>query len=62
MAIHPSGFYLVIGHLDRVKVYTVHTEDVAPAQFEHHEIRGCTEIQFSNGGSMYALNDDANQV
>ena len=31
VAIHPSGFYLVIGHLDRVKVYTVHTEDVAAA-------------------------------
>ena len=62
VAIHPTGFYLVIGHLDRVKVYTIHPDDVAPAHFEHHDIRGCTEIQFSNGGNMYALNDDEHRV
>ena len=44
VAIHPTGFYLVIGHLDRVKVYTVHPDDVAASNFDHHDIRGCTEI------------------
>lgn len=62
VAFHPSGFYLVIGHQDRVKVYTVHPDDVAPAHFEHLDVRGCSEIQFSNGGNMYALNDDDNRV
>ena len=44
VAFHPSGFYLVIGHQDRVKVYTVHPDDVAPAHFEHLDVRGCSEI------------------
>ena len=62
VAVHPSGFYIVVAHLDRVVVYTVHPEDVAIANFAHHDIRGCTEIQFSNGGHLYALNDDDHKV
>ena len=62
VAIHPSGFYCVIAHLDRVKIYTIHPDDVAHSSFHHHPIRGCTDIQFSNGGHLYALNDEDGNV
>lgn len=62
MAVHPSGFYVVVAHVDRVRIYTIHPDDVAVAQFAYHEIRGCTEIQFSNGGHLYALNDEDGNV
>jgi WD40 repeat protein len=35
---------------------------VAVAQFNFHEIRGCTEISFSNGGHLYAINDEENNI
>ena len=62
IALHPSGFYAVISHLDRVKIYTIHPDDVAPSQFGHHDIKGCTEIQFSQGGNLYALNDEDHNI
>ncbi len=64
MAIHPSGFYLLIAHLDRIKVYAIHPDDVVPSPFSHEDIavRGCTEIQFSNGGHLFAINDDDGAV
>ena len=52
----------MVAHLDRVRIYTLHPDDVAIAQFSYHEIRGCTEIQFSNGGQLYALNDEDGHV
>ena len=60
VAIHPSGFYLVIAHLDRIKVYAIYTDDIVPSPFSNREIlvRGCSEIQFSNGGHLFAINDD----
>ena len=58
VAFHPSGFYVVIAHPDRVRIYTVHPDDIAVAQFAIHEIRGCTEIQFSHGGHLFVLNDE----
>ena len=54
--------YAVIAHLDRVKIYTIHQDDVTPSQFSHHEIKGCTEIQFSHGGHLYAINDEDNNI
>ena len=62
VAIHPCGFYLVISHHDRVMIYTLHPDDIVVAQFHYHEIRGCTEIQFSNGGHLYALNDEDGNI
>ena len=62
VAIHPSGFYTVIAHVDRIRIYTIHSDDVAVAQFLTHEVRGCTEISFSNGGHLYAVNDEENNI
>lgn len=62
VAVHPSGFYVVVAHVDRVRIYTIHPDDIAVAQFAYHEIRGCTEIQFANGGHLYALNDEEGNV
>jgi|FrelakmetLWP11LW_1041352.scaffolds.fasta_scaffold143819_1 hypothetical protein len=58
VALHPSGFYAVIAHVDRVKIYTIHPDDVICVLFEYQEVRGCNEIKFSNGGHLYAINDD----
>ncbi len=44
IAIHPSGFFIVIGHLDRVMIYTLQQDEVTKAEFQHHDMRGCTEI------------------
>jgi len=58
VAIHPSGFFAVIAHRERVSTYTIHPDDLAYARNDYIEIRGTTEIQFSNGGHLFALNDD----
>ena len=62
VAIHPSGFYIVVAHVDRVRIYTVHQDDIAAAQFTSAEVRGCTEIQFAAGGHLYACNDEEGNV
>ena len=58
VALHPSGFYAVIAHVDRVKIYTIYQDYVGCVDYQYYEIRGCNEIKFSNGGHLYAINDD----
>ena len=53
---------MVIAHLDEVRIYTIHPDDVAVAQFKSHPIKGCTEIQFASGGQYFALNDEDGNI
>ena len=64
MAIHPSGMYFVIAHIDKIHIYALHTDDVAISNFRSVPIlvRGCTEVSFSNGGHLFAFNDEENRV
>lgn len=60
MALHPSGFYLLVAHFDRVQYYTVFPDGVKPGQFV--PVRGCTEISFAHGGHLFAVNDEEHNV
>ena len=64
MAIHPSGMYIVIAHLDKIRIYALHTDDVLISSFSTVpvKVRGCTEATFSNGGHLFAFNDDDSRV
>lgn len=52
VAFHPSGLYLLIGFVDKLKLMNVLMDDIRP--FREFGIRGCQECRFSNGGQYFA--------
>ena len=48
MAVHPSGFHMVVGFSDSVRMLNILQEELQ----EYHRINilGSHEIKFSNGG------------
>jgi WD40 repeat protein len=58
VAFHPSGFHLVVGFTDRIRMMNVlqkslKTYNVIP-------IKGCRELRFSNGGHLIACASQSN--
>ena len=52
VAYHPSGFHLIVGFTDRVRMMNVFSKSLK--QFHAISIKGCREIKFSNGGHLFA--------
>ena len=52
VAFHPSGFYLLVGFSDKLRLMNVLMDDIR--FFKEFGIRGCRECQFSNGGQYFA--------
>jgi hypothetical protein len=52
LAFHPSGFHLIVGFTDRVRMMNVFKDSLKP--FQTIGIKGCREIRFSNGGHLFA--------
>eukprot|EP00762_Andalucia_godoyi_P001507 ANDGO_00191.mRNA.1 hypothetical protein len=52
VAMHPSGFHLLVGFRDKLRLCNVLMDDIRP--FKEFPIRQCRECKFSNGGSMFA--------
>jgi len=52
VAFHPSGYQLVVGFVDRVRMMNVFARNLK----SYHEIsiKACREIKFSNGGHLFA--------
>ncbi len=55
LALHPSGYYLAAGYIDKVRVMHVLHDDLR--EFRILEIKNCTRMKFSNGGQFLALTD-----
>lgn len=52
VAFHPSGFHILAAQTDKVFVMNVLSKKIE--SFTHTQAKQCKEIQFSNGGHLYA--------
>ena len=54
IAFHPSGFHLLVGFRDKLRLMNILFDDIRTYK-EYHKIRGCQECRFANGGHMFAV-------
>lgn len=52
VAMHPSGFYCLVGFTDKLRLLNVLMDDIRP--FKEFPIRNCREVVFSHGGQRFA--------
>ncbi|CEM35943.1 unnamed protein product [Vitrella brassicaformis CCMP3155] len=52
VAFHPSGFHLLVGFSDKLRLMNLLMEDLRP--FKEIPIKACRECRFSNGGQYFA--------
>ena len=52
VALHPSGFHLVAGFADKLRLMNVLMNDIE--QVLEFPLRACREVRFSNGGQYFA--------
>jgi WD40 repeat protein len=52
VAFHPSGFHLVVAVQDKILLMNVLSKSLHP--FKNIQVKACREIQFSNGGHLFA--------
>ena len=52
MAFHPSGFHIIVGFTDKVRMMNVFSKTLKT--FKEIAIKGCRDIRFSNGGHLFA--------
>lgn len=58
LALHPSGFHIVLGLSDRVAMMNILNDDLD--EYKSISIKQCKEIQFSNGGQYFACQNSQN--
>lgn len=56
VALHPSGFHLVVGFSDSVRFMNILDNCLVP--YKNLQIRECREIVFSHGGHLVACQND----
>jgi len=54
IALHPSGFHLLVGTSDRLRMYHLLHGDIALAR-EVAQLKQCRDVQFSHGGHLFAV-------
>lgn len=52
VAFHPSGFHIVVGFADKLRMMNVFCKTIE--RYKDIPIRACTEVRFSNGGHLFA--------
>lgn len=52
VAFHPSGFHIVVGFVDKMRMMNVYSRNIKT--FKEIPIKACKEIKFSNGGHLFA--------
>jgi WD40 repeat protein len=60
VAFHPSGFHIIVGFNDRVRLMNVFQKRLK--SFHTISIKGCREIKFSNGGHLFACASQMNII
>jgi len=48
VAFHPSGFHIIVGFADKLKMMNVFANQIK--HYKDITIKACREVQFSNGG------------
>jgi len=52
IAIHPSGFHVLVGFSDKLRLFNVLIDDLK--QFQEFPLKSCREVRFSHGGHRFA--------
>lgn len=52
VAFHPSGFHIVVGFADKLRMMNIFATTIK--HYKEIHIKGCKEIKFCNGGHMFA--------
>ena len=52
VAFHPSGFNLVVGFADRLRIMNVFSKSIVA--YKEIPIKACREVRFSHGGHLFA--------
>ncbi|KAI9220174.1 WD40-repeat-containing domain protein, partial [Blastocladiella britannica] len=52
ISMHPSGYYLLVGFADKLRLYTIIPDDLRT--LHEFPIRGCRECAFARGGHQFA--------
>ncbi|KAJ1478335.1 WD40-repeat-containing domain protein [Baffinella frigidus] len=60
IAIHPSGFHLLLGFSDKLRLFNVLIEDLR--QYQEFPIKSCKQVKFSNGGHLFAAVNISNII
>ena len=60
IAIHPSGFQLLLGFSDKLRLFNVLIEDLR--QYQEFPVKACKQVKFSNGGHLFAAVNVSNIV
>ena len=55
LALHPSGFYMAIGFIDKVKIYHLMQSELR--EYRSLDVKNCHTMKFSNGGQLLACCD-----
>lgn len=54
IAFHPSGFHVLVALPDKINICTILSREIK-IKASPLPIKGCTEIQFSHGGHLFAV-------
>eukprot|EP00929_Paragymnodinium_shiwhaense_P023265 TRINITY_DN1460_c0_g1_i1.p1 TRINITY_DN1460_c0_g1~~TRINITY_DN1460_c0_g1_i1.p1 ORF type:complete len:1300 (+),score=429.10 TRINITY_DN1460_c0_g1_i1:78-3977(+) len=61
VAFHPSGFHLIVGFSDKLRLMNLLMEDMRP--YKEIPIKACRECRFSHGGQFFAaVNSNTIQI
>jgi WD40 repeat protein len=58
VAFHPSGFHVIVGFADKLRLMNVFRDVLKP--FKDLQIKACKEVRFSHGGHMFAVANGSN--
>ncbi|KAJ4459588.1 putative flagellar associated protein [Paratrimastix pyriformis] len=54
VSLHPSGFHLLVGCTDRLRLYNIHHDGLVLVR-DFPQVKQCKEVLFSNGGHLFAV-------
>eukprot|EP00282_Hemiselmis_andersenii_P016281 CAMPEP_0114178544 /NCGR_PEP_ID=MMETSP0043_2-20121206/38603_1 /TAXON_ID=464988 /ORGANISM="Hemiselmis andersenii, Strain CCMP644" /LENGTH=568 /DNA_ID=CAMNT_0001276969 /DNA_START=30 /DNA_END=1733 /DNA_ORIENTATION=- len=60
IAIHPSGFHILVGFSDKLRLFNVLIDDLK--LFQEFPLKSCREVRFSHGGHRFAAVNISNIV
>ena len=58
VAFHPSGFHVIVGFADKLRLLNVFRDMLKP--YKDLQIKACKEVRFSHGGNMFAVANGSN--
>ena len=58
VAFHPSGFHIIVGFADKLRLMNVFRDVLKP--YKDLQIKACKDVRFSHGGHMFAVANGSN--